>query len=134
MQPNQLVLHVDTLNDGTTVVDETFTRYEELPNRTRYVGEDHLPDDRNELSIYRTFPTRNGNFKGTAKSSVKFTKDFEVPGVDSSTTLTSPVIVEVSFSVPVGISAADLLLVRQRLIAALDDDSFMDPLNIQLMV
>lgn len=133
MQPNTLTLAVDAANNGTPA-NETYTRYEEYQNRASYIGADHLPDDRNLLAIYRTFPTRAGNFKGTGKSSVKFTQDVEVAGVDSSTTITAPIILEVSFSVPVGAPAADLKHVRQRLLALIDDDSFMDSLNIQLMV
>lgn len=133
MQPNTLTLSVDATNVGTPA-DEVYTRYEEYQNRSTYIGEDHLPAERNMLAIYRTFPTRSGNFKGTAKTSLKLTQDYEVPGVDSSTTLTSPAIAEVSFSLPVGITAAQAKHIRQRLIAALDDDTFMDSLNIQQMV
>lgn len=133
MQPNTVTLAVDVLNNGTTV-NKVYTRYEEYTNRSSYIGADHLPDDRNMLAIYRTFPTKSGNFKGTSKSSVKFTQDIEVAGVDSSTTLTSPMIGEVSFSLPVGATAAEAKELRQRIIACLDDDTFMDALMIQLMV
>lgn len=133
MQPNQLVLPVDALNNGTPA-NETYDRYEEYQNRAAYIGAGHVPDNRDTLAIYRTFPTKTGNFKGTGKSSVKFTKDCEVAGVDSTTTITAPIILDLSFSVPVGASAAELKHARQRLIALLDDDTFMDSLNIQLMV
>lgn len=133
MQPNQLVLDVDPQNNAT-VVEETYTRYEEYQNRAAYIGASHTPDNRDTISIYRTFPTKNGNFKGVAKSAVKLTKDLEVAGVDSSTTLTAPIILDLSFSVPVGATTADVKHARQRLIALLDDDSIMDALNVQLMV
>lgn len=133
MQPNTVTLDVDVLNNGTTE-EQVYTRYEEAQNRTAYIGTTHVPDARDILTIYRTFPTRSGNFKGVAKSSVKFTKDVEVAGADSSTTLTSPIILDLSFSVPVGATAADVKVARQRLLALLDDDTFMDGLNIQLMV
>lgn len=133
MQANQLTLSVDAENTGNPA-NEVYTRYEEYQNRASYIGASHTPDDRDLLALYRTFPTKTGNFKGTAKSSVKFTKDVEVAGVDSSTTLTVPIIIEVSFSVPVGAAAADVKHARQRAIALLDTDAFMDSLNIQLMV
>lgn len=133
MQPNQLTLAVDVENTGTTV-NEIYTRYEEYQNRSTYIGASHVPDKRDLVGIYRTFPTKTGNFKGTAKSSVKFTKDVTVPGADSSTSLTSPIIIDVAFSVPVGALAADLKHLRQRVLAILDDDAFMDSLNVQLMV
>lgn len=134
MQANTLTLSVDVDNDGVGLASEVYTRYEEYQNRASYIGADHLPDARNTLAFYRTFPTKSGNFKGTAKSSVKFTQDVEVAGVDSSTTITAPIILDLSFSVPVGASATDLKHIRQRLLALIDTDALMDSLNIQLMV
>jgi hypothetical protein len=133
MQPNTVTLAVDVLNNGTTE-DQIYTRYEEYQNRASYIGASHTPDSRDALAIYRTFPTKTGNFKGVAKSAVKFTKDVEVSGVDSSTTLTAPIIFDLSASIPVGATTADVLEARQRLIALLDNDTFMNSLNIQLMV
>lgn len=133
MQPASIVLSVDAENNASPA-NETYTRYEEYQNRAAYIGSDHALDNRNTLAIYRTFPTKSGNFKGTAKSSVKFTQDVSVAGVDSSTTITAPIILDLSFSVPVGATSADLIHVRQRLLALIDNDSFMDSLNLQLMV
>lgn len=133
MQPDQLVIAVDAANNGTPA-NETYTRYEEFQNRARYIGSGHTPGSRNEIGIYRGFPTKTGNFKGVGKTSVKLTLDTEVAGVDSSTTVTAPVILEASFSVPVGVTSADMIHIRQRLVGLLDNDSFMDALNLQLMV
>lgn len=133
MQANTITLSVDAANTGTPA-NQVYSRYEEYPNRSSYIGDDHLPEVRNTMGIYRTFPTRTGNFKGASKSAVKFTQDVVVPGVDSTTEITSPIIVEVSFSVPVGAASADLKELRQRVIAALDQDALMDSLSIQLMV
>jgi hypothetical protein len=58
----------------------------------------------------------------------------QVAGVDSSTTLTAPIILDLSFSVPIGATIADVKHLRQRLMALIDNDSFMDALNVQLMV
>lgn len=133
MQADTLTLSVDAANDSNPA-NEVYTRYEEYQNRATYIGASHTPDDRDTVAIYRTFPTKSGNFKGTAKSAVKFTKDIEVAGVDSSTTITAPIILELSFSVPVGATTADVIHARQRAIALLDSDTFMNSLNIQLMV
>jgi len=133
MQPNVLTLSVDAANTGSPA-DETYDRYEEHQHRSVYIGAAHVPESRDMLAIYRTLPTKSGNFKGVSKTSVKLTEDVEVAGVDSSTTLTAPMILEASFSLPVGATAADILHLRQRMIAALDDDTFMDALNVQLMV
>jgi len=133
MQDNVITLAVDELNNDTTV-DYDFTRYEEFQNRSVYIGEDHDLAARDTLSLYRTFPKASGNYKGNAKSTLKFSKDYEVTGVDGVSTLTAPVILEVSFSIPVGVAAADRMILRQRAIAILDSDTFMESLTSQLMV
>lgn len=133
MQPNVISIDVDYLNNGTTT-NEEFNRYEEYLNRSVYIGSGHTPDSRNTLAMYRTFPTKSGNFKGVSKSSVKLTLDHSVAGADGVSTLTSPVIIEMNFSVPVGVTAAQLKKCRQRALALLDLDAVCEPLNIQLMV
>lgn len=136
MQPNVITLSVDAQNDGQTTADLSvnFTRFDEYQNRTVYIGDNHQMDAKDTLTLYRSTPTPNGNFKGVMKTSVKFTKDVLVPGVDGVSTLTAPIILEVSFSVPVGASAAALLLARQTALALVDRDDIMDPLNRTLMI
>lgn len=133
MISNDLTLNVDYLNDGNTTA-EAYERSETYQNRSVFVGDSHQLDARDTMSFYRSFPTKNGNFKGTAKSSVKLTRDVDVTGVDGVATLTSPIIVEASFSIPVGATAADVLKARQRMIAILDTDVVMDDLNTKLLV
>lgn len=133
MLDNVLTLAVDVLNNGTTG-NQVYSRYSEYQNRSVYIGNGHSVAAKNTLSFYRAFPTKTGNFLGTAKSSFKVTEDIQVPGVDAATTLTVPVIAEVSFSFPVGTTAAKQLEIRQRLLALLDNDSLMVALNNQLMV
>nr|URG16398.1 MAG: coat protein [Leviviridae sp.] len=133
MQANQISLNVDPANDST-IVPETYDRYQEFENRSVYIGSTHVPEARDMIAFYRTFPTKSGNFKGVSKSAVKITEDVEVAGVDSATTLTAPVIIEISFSVPVGTPTAELVNARQRAIALLDDDTLMNSVNVQLMV
>lgn len=133
MQANTLTLNVDPANDDT-IVAEAYERFEEFQNRSVYIGANHAPELRDTISLYRSFPTKSGNFKGVQKTSVKLSKDVQVAGVDGVATLTAPVIIEVSFSVPVGTPAATILQDRQRAVALLDDDTIMNALNIQLMV
>lgn len=133
MQPNEIIIQVDPLND-TTIVPETFSRFEEYLNRSKYVTENHSLNARDELTLYRTFPKQAGNFRGVGKSAAKFAYDIIVPGVDSTTSLSSSIIVEVSFSIPVGADPADVLWMRQRSLALLDLDTVMSPLNERLMV
>lgn len=133
MQDNVLTLAVDELNTGSTT-DHVFERSDWFQNRSVYAGENHQLTARDTLTLYRSYPKAAGNFPGTAKSSFKFSKDHTILGVDGVASLTSPVIVEVSFSVPVGITAADQLVMRQRAIALLDDDDIMVALMNQLVV
>lgn len=133
MLDNVITLAVDELNNDSTV-DVDFSRFEEFSNRSVYTGEEHQLTAKDTLTFYRTFPKQSGNFKGTAKTAFKFSQDFLVTGADGIASLTSPLIVEVSFSVPVGVTAADQLIGRQRAIALLDDDAIMVALMNQLMV
>lgn len=133
MQPNVITLSIDYLNNGTTT-EESYSRFDDFQNRSTYIGENHNPDNRDTLTLYRTFPSKSGNFKGVAKTAAKFSKDIVVAGVDSSTSLTAPIIIETNFSIPVGATDADILKARQRHIALLDLDSVMVALNTQQMV
>lgn len=133
MQDNTLTLSVDAANDGNPA-NQVYSRYEEYQNRSVYVGATHVPDSRDMIAFYRTFPTKSGNFKGTSKSSVKLTEDISVTGADGVSSITAPLILEASFSVPVGATAAQIIELRQRLLAMLDNDTLMNSLNIQLMV
>jgi len=134
MQPNDITLSVDTENDGVGLESQVFSRFEEHLNRSQYIGPNHSVSARNILGLYRTFPKVNGNFRGVAKTSTKFTEDILVSGVDGVSQLTSPIIVEISFSIPVGATHAQILEARQRALALLDLDTVMTPLNEQLMV
>lgn len=129
MQPNTITLNVDLLNDGNTT-PVTYTRFSEYENRVVYVNKAvHTDEARDMITFYRSFPVKSGNFKGVRKTSVKITKDFVVPGVDDSTTVTAPLIQEFSVSRPVGLTAAQMTAERQLTIALADDDSIMSALN-----
>jgi len=136
MQPNTIALDVnDDNDDGTTpVVTATYSRYDEYQNRAEYIAEDHTLALRNKLGIYRTFPKPSGNFLGVAKSAIKFTQDYSLAGADATTTITAPGIIEVSFSLPVGMTPAQTLELRMRVAAMIVTDAVMAPLNDQLAV
>lgn len=133
MQPNDITLNVDYLNNAITTA-EAYERSEVYLNRSTYVGSAHTLESRDIINFYRSFPTKSGNFKGVSKTSFKLTKDFSVTGVDGVSTLTAPMLVEISFSIPVGVSAADILKCRQRALALLDTDTVMDKLTVQQLV
>lgn len=136
MLDNTITLDVDHDNDGGTTPDQTktYTRYDEYQNRSEYISSTHTLGLRDKLGFYRTQPKVSGNFRGTAKSSVKFTQDYSVDGVDATTTVIVPGILEVSFSLPVGVTAAQSLELRMRAVALLMDDAIMVPVTDQLMV
>lgn len=131
MQPNVITLNVDENRDGalTANVDYLYERFDTFNSRSIFNGPSHLPDSRETLSLYRTPAKANGNFRGTQKSSFKFTTDIEVAGVDGTTTIVSPIIFEVSASIPLGATSAQVLLEQQRIVAALNHTSFSGDLN-----
>lgn len=133
MLDNTITLAVDVLHNETTV-DQDYLRYEEQANRSVYIGEDHSLSVRNQLVHTRSFPTQAGNYRGVAKSSFKFSQDVTVPGVDSTTNITAPLIQQISFSIPVGTPTAKVLEMRQRLVAYVNSDAFMDRLTQKLEV
>lgn len=134
MQPNEIVLAVDEDNSGSGTTNHTFTRFEENLNRSVYISGDHLLDARDTLALYRTLPKVAGNFRGVAKTSLKFTKDVVVLGVDGVSNITAPIIVEVSMSLPVGATAANALIARQKVVTLVDTDTVMAPLMEQQMI
>lgn len=136
MLDNSISLSVDVTNDGDTTADETqvYTRYEEHLNRSVYIAADHTMATPHTLSFYRTQPKANGNFPGMAKTAIKFSESLAITGVDGVSTLKVPLISEVSFAVPVGTTPAQLMEMRQRLIALLDNDTVMNNLSLTLMV
>lgn len=127
MLDNTITLSVDLANTGSTT-DETYTRFDELLNRSVYNGEGHTYTKRDTLNFYRTMPKRAGNFLGVKKSAIKLTQDQDVLGADGSS-IVQPALLDVSFSLPVGTTAANAMILRQRLIALLDDDAFITRLT-----
>lgn len=134
-QPSEITLTVDTENDGVDPEEQVYALYDgSLQNRSIYIGAAHSLTSRDTLTLYRTAPKPNGNFLGVAKTAAKFSEDITVDGADGVSTLTAPMIREVSYSFPVGTSLAQQLAFRQRGIALEDLDSVMVPLNNQLMI
>lgn len=131
MQPNTITLSVNVSGDGTTMVDQLFTRTEELVGRSTYRGPTNTLISRDNLQFYRTYPKRSGDFLGAAKVSAKTTLDVTVPsasGVDTK----APCIMEFSVSAPVGLQSADAVALRQRIIALLKREDIVGLLIAQL--
>lgn len=131
MLPNEIILTVDEANDNSTTPNITsiYRRFREHLGRTEYIhSTDHSADSRDKLDIYATEATPAGNFRGVRRASFKFTKDYEVLGKDGVSTITSPVIVEVKISAPVGVPLVDLIKEKQKADAFIDKDAVMSPL------
>lgn len=131
MLENIITLAVDQLNNGT-LVNQAFRRFDEYQNRTVYTGPSHTLDSKDTMTLYRTPPKPSGNFRGTAKTSIKFSRDSVILGRDGVNVI-APEIGEINFSLPVGTSPADAIILRQRMIAALDH-AFVIALTEQLEV
>lgn len=128
MLDNIITLPVDELHNSTDV-DCAYKRHVESTNRTVYISPDHtlvLPD---LLTFFRTDVKKSGNFMGVAKTAAKFSQMILVPGVDSTTSISAPIIMEMSYSIPVGATPEQVLLARQRMVALNDLDIVMDELN-----
>lgn len=132
MQANTITLSVDKANNAvSTNVD--YKRFEEETNRSTYVGPGHSLASRDTMQFYRTLPKRSGKFLGAGKSTVKLTRDLVIKDAEGNDTVV-PLIVEINFSVPVGATQAQVLDLRQTAVAALDQDSFMNSLNLNLEI
>lgn len=127
MLSNTITLSVDEQNNSS-LVDVDFQRFDAFQNRSLYISEDHEPGMRDTLTFYRTLPKQSGNFKGVRKTSFKFSEDVVVATTDMTDTISSH-ICEVSFSIPIGVTPAQQMKIRQRAIALLDSDSIMTQLN-----
>lgn len=125
---NDIILNVDTANNGTTT-EETFSLVRPEEGKATYMLDGSALADKEQLTLFASLPKRSGNFLGVVRSSVKATKAISVPSTVSGEDLTSEIIAQVNFSVPEGTTLADLVHIRQRLVAMLDSDALMLELN-----
>lgn len=128
-----ITLSVDVANNDVLVAQE-FTHFQNFGSRSAWQGANHTFTQRDELALYRTMPRPSDEFKGTRKTAFKFTVDVQVDHPDGVSKVTSPIILEVSASVPLGAEDAEpglLKEIRQRAIALLDDDALMDKVQLQ---
>lgn len=118
-----ITLSVDAANDSNPA-DVTFKKYrDDTPDKiTFHETVDHTAALRDKLTLSRRPAVRNGNFLGTNKCTIKFTKDVTVAGFDGSDVI-APIIGEQSWSVPVGATDAEVIEVAQHHLALLDDDT-----------
>jgi hypothetical protein len=98
-QPNTIdICDASEMNFG-------YGRDEEAVNRTTYTSDtEHKLDMRKQFQLYRTRARRNGVSRGSSKCAVKFTTDVSVDNVAGDGEIILPAILEVSLSLPLGIS------------------------------
>lgn len=106
MQPNEIKSAVLSNTDelGSLASEKTYRRFTETPNMTTYINEStHSADKRDMVQLKRALPVRAGQFRGAMRSSIKKTVDYDVSAATGDKELVSPLIVELSVSVPMGI-------------------------------
>lgn len=131
-QNDTITLAVDIANTGTTT-NEAYTSYNNTGSIHTYIGPDHAPDLQNTLKLYRTEPSASGAFKGYLDSKVSFGQDFTVSAVDG-TNIVRMGFASLQIRVPVGVTEAQILHLRQRVLAILDADAIMGKLNYKLEI
>lgn len=104
MLPDTVTL---ALPNSGTPVNRAFKRIDVLQNRSVYHGPAHTTLLRETLGFYRTPSKKIGNFNGVMKGAVKTTLDIEVQNAIKET-IVSPQIGEMSFSIPVGATVANV--------------------------
>jgi hypothetical protein len=126
-QLNQITLSVnDDGDDGTTPnVDEVYDNLRRSDFRGEYIAENHTSLSRDMMTLYATPPKPTSTFYGVDKAALKFTVDAEVDAPNGTTTR-SPGIIQVSTSLPVGVTDAFVEHLRQKLIAAASSDWFLE--------
>lgn len=127
MQPNTITIVTDVLNNGTTE-NHVFEKVREVGSMSLYHGPGHSDAMRNTLVLKTNEPKASGNFPGTRKSSIKWTKDQLVAGVDGAN-VKQPAILEISTSFPTGTTTAVQLVMRQEAVNLIDQDAIMEPLQ-----
>jgi hypothetical protein len=77
-------------------------------------GATHTDAMRNQVQFYRTYAKRSGSSRGSFKGAVKFTRDVAVDNADGSGQIVLPALLEISTSLPVGMSHAEISNLRRR--------------------
>lgn len=121
------------LTSPITLASEAFTRETYDLNRSVYHGASHTAAARHLLGFYRTYPKKTGNSYGVEKCSVKITIDHEVATVDGGTTV-APLICEVSFAMPVGVTDVHKGAIRADMSNLMNQGTIVDAILEQLSV
>jgi len=127
MQANTITVQTDAAGDDV-IVPEVYTRAQETLNKTTYEGPQHSLVLRDILQLSRVAPKPNSISRGSAKTKIKFTLDVEVANPKGDGTITMAAIGEVSYSLPIGMTVADQMILCERLHALSGDQVVRTPL------
>lgn len=122
-----ITLSVDSANDGNAA-NQVFSLIQPSEGKSFWTLDGAPREDREEMTLYSTPAKRSGNFQGVYRSGIKFHKGIEVEGVDATTLVNTGIISNLSVSVPVGATLADVVEVQQRLLAFIDSNTFVQAL------
>lgn len=84
---------------------KTFTLDRQTPDANDYVGANHTLSIKDVVRLSRVFPKPIPGFKGVARPKAKFTRTVVI---DAVTGATSDAILDISGSLPVGMTEADI--------------------------
>lgn len=131
MQPETITL---TPTVGATPESTAYNRFRYSGNSSTYATASSEVGAREVLQLSATQGKPSGAFKGQGKASLKMTTD--IAATDSLGNSTkAPIIVEVSFSSPVGfVTASDLERARKRVANLLSQDTIIANLQRHLIV
>lgn len=121
MLANEITISVDALNSGSAAAVTLEKRTADV-NKSVYAFPTSTLQKPDTLTVARTFAKRNGSYLGNSRAVVKLSMPVDVQNADGSSVVAASIL-EVSASLPVGITPAQTKLLRQRLIAFLDNDA-----------
>lgn len=121
MLPTPITLQVDETNDSNPV-ETVYTAFRD----GIYLHSGHTTASRDMLQFSSVAPKQSGNFYGVDRSTVKFTIDTVVVGVNGEN-IKVPYVVKIESSMPSGVSDALKMKMRQRVVSLYDLDSVMVP-------
>lgn len=127
-QASSFLLDVDYLDNGVSSDERGFVLYDgPYANRSKYIctsataADVHALDNRHQVEFYRSPAKRNGNYRGTNRTTIKLTKDVAVDNVAGDGQIVAPLIWTISAAIPLGVSAADIENFRMETLAMLGE-------------
>jgi hypothetical protein len=124
MQPNTITLTVDPLNDDNPE-SRVVTLHDRVGDRNLYKHVDSDDISRDYVEMFRTAPKASGENRGTRKSLLRATVDFEVPNRSGTGEIVSPCVWGLTAPVVVGMTDNQVLEMRAKMVAFIMTDEFL---------